>query len=139
MFRGRGIFRILIMLLLIGGLLSLGGYFGYSQGFTAGIAATDGAAVEGGARAFGPYPYPYHYGYGFGFFPLFFGFGILKLLFFFFILMFISKLFWFSRWRMAGGPGGWGKGPGWHHHGPPPWQKEEAADEQMKADTDEVK
>ncbi|MDX1523813.1 MAG: hypothetical protein R3264_19455 [Anaerolineae bacterium] len=118
-FRG-GVFRILFVLLLIGGLLSLGGFFGWSQGYTAGLAAADG-----GARAVGPYPV-----YGFGFFPFFWGFGLifkLGLLLLFFL--FIGKIFRFWRWRGAGGPqgSGWG-GPGHyhphgdrHHHRRPPW------------------
>ncbi len=111
MFRGRGFIRLLFLGLLIIGLMSLGGYFGWSQGFASGLAAADGA--DGIARAYPVYPY-----YGFGFFPFFFLGGIFKLFFFIFFFGFLFKMFGFWRWRMAGGPEHWK-----HHHGGPPWRK----------------
>jgi hypothetical protein len=122
MLQRSGLFRVLFVVLVIISLLSLGGYLGWSQGYTAGVIAADGSgAYEGGARPV-PLARPYYYGYGF--FPIFFGFGLFfKLIFILFIIFLISRLFRFWAW---GGP--WGRGWGGpharHHHHGPPWSGE---------------
>jgi len=116
---GRRLIGIILVLLLIGGLLSVSGYLGWQQGYAMGSLA---AAGDGGQVV----PHPY-YGVGFfPFFPLFFGFGLIfKFLFFLFLIVLIAKMFRFWTWRTAGGPPGYGWGRHWHHHGPPPWYKGE--------------
>ena len=103
MLRRRLMSTIALVLFAIG-LAGLGGYFGWSEGFAAGLAS----GTQGGA-AFTPY--------GFGLFPLFFGIGLLfKLLFFLFLFFILARIFGFFAWRMAGGPRGgpWGKHRRWH-------------------------
>jgi hypothetical protein len=117
MFGRRG-FGIIWMVLLIIGLLALGGYAGWSQGYMMGLAASSGE----GARVV-PHP-PFGYGYGYGFFPLFFGLGIFfKLAFILLFFLFIGKVFRFWAWRTAGGPPGehWAR----HYGHTPPWYSEE--------------
>jgi hypothetical protein len=117
MFRRRGFFRIVLVALLIGGLFSLGSYFGWMQGYNAGLAATDG----GGGQAFGPYPY---YGFGPLGVPFFFGFGLIfKLAFFFLIFMLFARLFRFGWWGMAHGPRRGYDSYSWPHEAPP-WNRE---------------
>ena len=124
---GRRIFAVLLLVLFVIGLLSLGGYLGWSQGYMAGLAAADGGEGVVGPRAF--------YGYGFfPFFPFFFGFGLFfKFAFLLLLFFLIFRMFGFWRWRMAGGPPGWGKYHHRHHHGPPPWYRGE---EEAESDAD---
>lgn len=127
MFGRRG-FGIIWVVLLIIGLLALGGYAGWSQGYMMDLAAGGGE----GARV-APYP-PFAFGYGF--FPLFFGLGIFfKLAFFLLIFLFIAKIFRFWTWRTAGGPPGeyWGRR---HGHRPPWYSDEEESPKRPKGEAD---
>lgn len=82
--------RLLVVGLIGGGLLALGGYFGYEAG----------VAYEGER--------------GYGFWP-FLGVAFLfKFLLIGLLVLFISKLFFFRRWRAYGGSHG---GPGPRHWG----------------------
>lgn len=131
MFRGRGLLRIVLAALLIGGLLSLGSYFGWAHGYNAGLIAADG-----GAQPLGPYPYPH---YGFGFFPFFFGFGLIfKIGFLFLIFMVFGRLFRFGWGGLAGGPRGGYDSRVWRHD-PPPWGKERRRPGADAEPDDEVK
>ena len=132
---GRRIIGVILILLVIGGLLSLGGYLGWQQGFAMGSLAAAGEGGQAVPRAY----------YGMGFFPFspfFFGFGLIfKFLFFIFLFMLIAKMFRFWSWRTAGGPPGYGWGKRWHHHGPPPWYKgeREVTKEADESDDDEIR
>jgi hypothetical protein len=129
MFRGRLFGAILIVLLIIG-LLSIGGYLGWSQGFAAGSLAAAGGDGIPAPRGF--------YGPGFFFFPLFLGFGLFfKLGLFLLLLLLIGKLFGFWTWRMAGRPPGYGWGRHWHKHGsPPPWYKDQESPSEARDQSD---
>lgn len=134
---GRRIIGVILVVLLIGGLLSLGGYLGWQQGYAMGSLAAAGESGQVVPRPF--------YGVGFyPFFPLFFGFGLIfKLLFFLLVIFLIARMFRFWSWRTAGGPPGHRWGRHWHH-GPPPWyrgEKEpfEGDEDQDWENDDEVK
>ena len=89
--------------LLVLGLMSIGGVFGWSEGYAVGAANnTDGSSVPFILFAIG--------------FPFLFGLGLIfKLLFIFLIFGFIGKLFFFRRWKGGGPRGGpWGR-HGRHH------------------------
>ena len=136
----KGFVSFLVVALIVMGLLGLGGYAGWSQGYAAGLATGAGGAVP----AYVPFAY--------GFTPVFFGIGLFFkfafLLLFFFI---IFKMFRFFTWRMAGGPQG---GPPWgrHRHGDGghgPWNRggrrgssedgSETVDPDLKPDDDVTK
>ena len=89
--------RVVVAALVLVGLMALGGYFGYSQGYDAGLAS------DGGRD---------------GFSAFFLGIGLLfKFLLVFFLVSLIAKLFFFRRWARHGGGGRRGHGH-WHrHHG----------------------
>ncbi|MDA1216262.1 MAG: hypothetical protein O2812_05255 [Chloroflexi bacterium] len=124
----------LITVALVGvGLLALGGFIGWTQGYDAGI--TGGVAATPATAGVGAL-------WGVGFF-----FKFLLLMFF---MVFISKVFFFRRWRgyhagpyssHHGGPhdeghGYWGHGHGHHHehpHGEEPMEGQEP-DDKPKAD-----
>ena len=77
--------RVVVAALVIVGLMALGGYFGYSQGYDAGLAS------DGGRD---------------GFSAFFLGIGLLfKFLLVFFLVSLIAKLFFFRRWARHGGGG----------------------------------
>ena len=101
--RRRGMARLLLVALVGVGLLALGGYFGWSEGYNVGLA--DGGE---GIRGYGPG-------------GLFLGIGLFfKLMFILFLVFLVAKIFRFWAWRSAGGPGGhhWGKyGRGYDDHG----------------------
>ena len=91
MFR-RGLIRGLFFLIIVGGLLSLGGYFGWSQGFSAGLAT----AVEGGVPAYAPFAA--------GMAPVFWGVGLLfKVAFLFLFFMIFMKFMGMMAFRRGGG------------------------------------
>ena len=79
--------RIVILGLVVVGLLFLGGYVGWMQGYDAGLTAEGNAAASG------------YYGFGIlGFF--------LKFLLIVFLFFLISKLLFFGAWRHRGRHGG---------------------------------
>jgi len=132
MFRFGFIFRFLLALLVIGGLVAGGVAIyrtGWAQGYQTGVALSTkaGAPAVPAVPVVPYYGYPYMpygpgYGYGFSFFPLV-GIG-----FFLLFIFFIGGLFRFGmhrhwahggagHWEGRGGPWGWegkehGKGPG---------------------------
>ena len=82
--------RLVLLGLLVVGLLGIGGYIGWTQGYDAGLVA------EGNVASYAPY--------GFGIFGFF-----LKVLLFLFLFFLISKLLFFGAWRHKGRHGGrWG-------------------------------
>ena len=99
----RGFARFLIVALLLLGLVTVAGYFGWSQGYDAGLAEVAGE----GATTFGPIAN----GFAAGFFgvALFF-----KLLFFVFLFFMITRIFFFWRHKPWRGhhDASWGN----HHH-----------------------
>ncbi len=131
MFR-RGLFRVLVIALLIFGALMIGSYAGWSQGYVSGLAV--GNAGEGSVVV--PYAMPY----GYGFHPFFWGIGLFfKLAFFFFFFMIIAKFFGFFAWRMAGGPGGhWKHHRHWHPEARPPWATGEEGPSSERSKDDEA-
>ena len=86
--------KVIVIGLFLVGLLAIGGYLGWLQGYTVGLAA-EGAAIH-------------HHTTGFA--PFFFGMGLLSIPFFLLFILFISKLF-FRAWRPHGRPhpGPWGR------------------------------
>lgn len=99
----RGLVSFLVIALIVAGLLGLGGYAGWSQGYAAGLVTGAGGAVP----AYVPFAH--------GFSPVFFGIGfIFKFLFLILFFFIIIRMFKFFTWRMAGGPQG---GPPWGRHG----------------------
>ena len=96
--------RLIIFGVMVVGFMTLGGYLGWSQGYTAGLAAeADWIHGFGGAAV-----------------PLFLGLGLLKIFFFVFLFLFISK-FLFRGWKSHGRAysGHWGSSlDEWHsrHH-----------------------
>lgn len=94
--------KVILIGLLLVGLMAMGGYLGWLQGYAVGLAA-EGEVIH------------HHTG---GFAPFFIGLGLLKLLFFLLLFLFISKLF-FRGWRSHGRayPGPWGRHlEEWHEH-----------------------
>ena len=85
--------RLVFLGLLVAGMLGIGGYVGWTQGYDAGLGA------EGGVVGHAPY-----------------AFGFFKVLLLLFVLLIISKLLFFGAWRHRGGHGGrWGRNWGeWH-------------------------
>lgn len=110
---GRGFFRVIAALLLVG-LLAVVGIGIYDAGVGAGLAEAGRTAVESGAPAPGVYyPGPYYghgwgYGHGFGFFGFFF-----LILGFFLFFGLLRAVFGWGRW---GGPGGWSRRDGPRGH-----------------------
>jgi hypothetical protein len=112
---GRTIARVLLIILLVGGAVSLG-VSAYNAGVTAGLAqtghvvVTDGGYVAPGAAYVG-YGWGWGWGHGFGFFGFLGG-----LLFLFLIIGLVRAAFGGPRhgWGHGYGPrrGGWGYG-GW--------------------------
>ena len=99
--------RVVLIGLIVVGLLAIGGYLGWSQGYTAGGAAEEDVV--------------YHYAGGFV--PFFFGLGLFfKMLFFVFLFLVISKLF-FRGWGNHGRAYSGHQGRDWedwherHHRG----------------------
>ena len=119
MFRRR-LVPVLLIVLLVVGLLTIGGYAGWSQGYSAGVAE----GVEGGTVVYAPYAD----GFSAGFFgiALFFKIALFLLLFFF-----IASLFKFWGWRTAGGPHGRYYDRGWqkHHGDRPEWGRHGPAEQ----------
>ena len=94
--------RVLVVGLVVAGLLTIGGYFGWSQGYEAGL------IEEGTARSYAP----------------FFGIGLfLKFLLVLVLVLLVSKIFFFRRWKHGGGRHGGPWGRHWHEHpyGEPHW------------------
>lgn len=136
----RGIVSFLVIALIIMGLLGLGGYAGWSQGYAAGLATGAEVAV------------PAYVPFGYGVAPIFFGIGFFfKFAFMLLFFFLIFKMFRFFTWRMAGGPQG---GPPWggHRHGEGhrgPWNRggrggssgegSETVDPDLKSDDDVTK
>ena len=94
--------KVILIGLFLVGLLAIGGYLGWIQGYAVGLAA------EGGVI------HPHTWGFA----PFFFGMGLLTIPFFLLFFLFISKLF-FRAWSPHGTPhpGPWGRHMGeWHEH-----------------------
>jgi len=112
---GRGFFRFIAFLLLVG-LLAVVGVSIYNAGVSAGIASDVGRAIASGA----PIPAGYYtgayvgqpWGYGFGF-----GGFLIGIFFLFLFFGLIRAAFGFGRWGGHRGPGGYSKWGG-HHGGP---------------------
>jgi hypothetical protein len=106
---GRTIARILVVILLIGGAVTLG-VSAYNAGVSAGLAQTAGGVVGTGGYVVPGGPYV-GYGWGWGFGHGFGFFGFLGGLLFLFLLIGLIR-------AAVGGPRrGWGGGYG-PHHGP---------------------
>ena len=106
MFR-RGSILVVLIGLFVFGLLGVGGYAGWSQGFDAGLVA----GAQGEVPAYVPY--------AIGFSPVFLGVALFfKVALMFLILFGIFRMFRFFAWRTAGGPqsGPWGRHGRGHHH-----------------------
>ena len=84
----RGFARFFIVALLLLGLVTVAGYFGWSQGYDAGLAEIAGE----GATTFGPIAN----GFAVGFFGITLFFKLLLFMFLFFI---ITRIFFFGRHR----------------------------------------
>ena len=106
---GRTIARILLVVLLVGGAVTIG-VTSYNAGVTAGLVQSGGTVVVPGAgpaipgAAYVPYGYGWGFGHGFGFF------GFLGGLLFLFLLIGLIRAA-FGGPRRGWGPGGSG-GPG---------------------------
>ena len=93
--RRTGMVRLLLVTVFGIGLLALGGYLGWSGGYTVGLA-------DGGEGIHGHWPG-----------GLFLGFGLFfNLIFILFLVFLVAKIFRFRSWRTAGGPRGY-----WSRHG----------------------
>ena len=106
----RGFARFLIVALLLLGLVTVAGYFGWSQGYDAGLANIAGE----GATRFGPM----HDGFAW----TFFGIGLFfKLILFTFMFFLITRIFFFWRHNPGrehdGGPWGGHRHGGWRRRG----------------------
>jgi hypothetical protein len=118
MFRGFFLLRLIMTLLIAGGLVAAGVllyHSGFTNGYNAAVLAAD-ASGKGGTT---PIPYngylPYYPGFGFPFFSLLAPFGLfLGLGFFLFMIFIVSSVFRLWGWRRwAARPGMAGFG---HHH-----------------------
>ena len=125
MFRGFFWLRLIMTLLIAGGLVAAGTVL-YHSGFTNGYNAAVLAVNASGKTGTTPLPYNGYlaYGplYGFPFFSLFAPFGLFLGIGFFFLMIFVVsglfRLWGWRRWAHQSGMGGFG-----HHHDAP-WFRE---------------
>jgi hypothetical protein len=113
---GRTIARVLLALIIIGGVTMLG-VGAYNAGVTQGLMSSGQVVVTPGAYPVGPYVGGWGYGWGHG--PGFGFFGFLGTLFFIFLIFALLRAA-FGRGR-GWGPGGWG-GPDSGRYGRGPWE-----------------
>jgi hypothetical protein len=113
---GRTIARVLLALVIIGGVALLG-VGAYNAGVTQGLLSSGQVVGTPGAYPGGPYVGGWGYGWGPG--PGFGFFGFLGTLFFIFLIFALLRAA-FGRGRGWGG-GGWG-GPGSGRYGRGPWE-----------------
>ena len=126
MFRRFFFLRMIMTLLIIGGLVA-GGALLYHSGFTNGYNMAVLAANASGKTGVTPLPYnglmPYGPGFGLPLFSVFAPFGLFLGIGFFFLLIFmiggVFRLFGMRRWAAKSGMAGFG-----HHHPDGAWFKE---------------
>jgi len=117
---GRGIFRLLAILIVVGVAIGLG-TAAYNAGVTAGISEAAQSAASGAPVTVVPYGYgPYWHGpWGFGFFGIIFWiFGI------FLIFGLLRALFGWGRWSGRGPGRSWGPRGGGRREMVEEWHRE---------------